>query len=165
MIVGELITRYEIANWGINNQVPIYKVPIYTAPVIFDEWAHVPCYNAATIIEDPNVRNYWGESLKAFWDAAFESDAVGGAIWGMIDDVFMLPGSCAGYGEWGIIDGWRRRKPEFWHTKKAYSPVRVLATSIEPPPSGRPLAVPVHNRFDHTGLEEWEGRGGGRGGG
>ncbi|OGD22206.1 MAG: hypothetical protein A2W03_06595, partial [Candidatus Aminicenantes bacterium RBG_16_63_16] len=134
------------------------------APVIFDEWAHVPCYNATTIIEDPNVRNYWGESLKAFWDSAFESDAMGGAIWGMIDDVFMLPGSCVGYGEWGIIDGWRRRKPEFWHTKKAFSPARVIATSIEPPPSGRPLAVPVHNRFDHTGLDEltlrwvWRGK-------
>jgi hypothetical protein len=134
------------------------------APVIFDEWAHVPCYNAATLVEDPNVRNFWGESLKAFWDGAFESDAVGGAIWGMIDDVFMLPGSCVGYGEWGIIDGWRRRKPEFWHTKKAYSPVRVSAASIAPPASGQPLAVPVHNRFDHTRLDEltlravWRGK-------
>ncbi len=132
-------------------------------PVIFDEWAHVPCYNSTTLTEDPNVRNFWGESLKAFWDAAFESDAVGGAIWGMIDDVFMLPGSCVGYGEWGIIDGWRRPKPEFWHTKKAYSPVRVPATSIDPPAPGQPLVVPVHNRFDHTRLDEvtfrWAWRG------
>lgn len=133
-------------------------------PVIFDEWAHVACYNSTTLIEDPNVRNFWGESLKAFWDAAFESDAVGGAIWGMIDDVFMLPGACVGYGEWGIIDGWRRRKPEFWHTKKAYSPVRVLAASVAPPSPGQPLSVPVHNRFDHTRLDElalrwvWRGR-------
>jgi beta-galactosidase len=124
------------------------------APVIFDEWAHVPCYNATTLVEDPNVRNFWGESLKAFWDGAFESEAVGGAIWGMIDDVFMLPGACVGYGEWGIVDGWRRRKPEFWHVKKAYSPVRLLATSIESAAAGQPLGIPVANRFDHTTLDE-----------
>jgi beta-galactosidase len=123
-------------------------------PVIFDEWAHVPCYDATTLVEDPNVRNFWGESIKRFWDAAFESEAVGGAIWGMIDDVFMLPGECVGYGEWGIIDGWRRRKPEFWHVKKAYSPVRVLTASLEVPAAGRPLVIPVFNRFDHTSLDE-----------
>lgn len=124
------------------------------APVIFDEWAHVPCYDATTLLLDPNVRNFWGEGLKKFWDAAFEGDAVGGAIWGMIDDVFELPRAAVGYGEWGIIDGWRRRKPEFWHTKKAYSPVRVLATSLEAPASRQPLAIPVANRFDHTRLDE-----------
>jgi beta-galactosidase len=133
-------------------------------PVIYDEWAHVPCYNATTLVEDPNVRNFWGESIKKFWDATFESEAVGGAIWGMIDDVFMLPGECVGYGEWGIIDGWRRRKPEFWHVKKAYSPVRVLATSLAVPAPGQPLAISVFNRFDHTSLDEltlrwtWLGR-------
>ena len=60
-------------------------------PVIFDEWAHVPCYNTSTLREDPNVRNFWGESIKEFWDKTFESEGVGGAIWGMIDEVFLLP--------------------------------------------------------------------------
>jgi len=132
-------------------------------PVIYDEWAHVSCYNRDTLVGDPNVRNFWGESLKRFWDKAFESDAVGGAIWGMIDEVFLLPESPAGYGPWGIVDGWRRKKPEFWHAKKAYSPVRLLKTALDDVTPGRPLRIPVHNRFDHTNLEEisiaWTWRG------
>jgi beta-galactosidase len=123
-------------------------------PVIFDEWAHVSCYNTATLKEDPNVRNAWGESLKKFWDKTYDSEAVGGAIWGMIDEVFMLPGSCVGYGPWGIVDGWRRKKPEFWHTKKAYSPVRVLQTEFQAVSPGQPLRIPVRNRFDHTNFCE-----------
>ncbi len=136
-------------------------------PVIFDEWAHVSCYNTPTLVEDPNVRNYWGESIRSFWDRMFESDGVGGAIWGMVDEVFLLPGGSVGYGPWGIVDGWRRKKPEFWHTQKAYSPVRVLQTKVKDFGPGQPLRVPVQNRFDHTNLAElevtWSGAGVGRG--
>jgi len=128
------------------------------APVIFDEWAHVPCYNTSTLREDPNVRNFWGESIKEFWDRTFESEGSGGAIWGMIDEVFLLPDGPAGYGPWGIVDGWRRKKPEFWHTKKAYSPVRVLAAEAKPPAPEEPWRIPVHNRHDHTNLRELEVR-------
>jgi beta-galactosidase len=127
-------------------------------PVIFDEWAHVPCYNTATLREDPNVRNFWGESIKEFWDRTFESEGIGGAIWGMIDEVLLLPDGPAGYGPWGIVDGWRRKKPEFWHAKKAYSPVRVLAAEVKPPPPGEPWRIPVQNRHDHTNLRELEVR-------
>jgi hypothetical protein len=125
-------------------------------PVIFDEWAHVACYNTPTLRQDPNVRNYWGESIKAFWDRTFESDGVGGAIWGMIDEVFLLPDGPVGYGPWGIVDGWRRKKPEFWHTQKAYSPAQVLETKVKEFKTGHPLRIPVYNRFDHTNLDELE---------
>jgi len=127
-------------------------------PVIFDEWAHVPCYNTSTLREDPNVRNFWGESIKEFWDKTFESEGVGGSIWGMIDEVFLLPDGTVGYGPWGIVDGWRRKKPEFWHTKKAYSPVRVLMAETKPPAPGQPWRIPVYNRHDHTNLRELEVR-------
>ena len=138
--------------------IVVEKFSCGRTPVIFDEWAHVPCYNTSTLREDPNVRNFWGESIKEFWDRTFESDSVGGAIWGMIDEVFLLPDGPVGYGPWGIVDGWRRKKPEFWHTKKAYSPVRLLATGAEDVRPGQPLHVPVHNRFDHTNLRELEVR-------
>ncbi len=147
-------------------------------PVIFDEWAHVACYNNYTVKEDPNIRDFWGRSLDSMWQKTFNADGgLGGAIWGMIDETFMLPealpgfnewwgildenvipaeysGNTIGYGEWGIVDTWRRKKPEFWNTKKAYSPVKLLNTTVENYVPGAPVSVPVYNRFDHTNFNE-----------
>ncbi|MDR2765658.1 MAG: beta-galactosidase, partial [Tannerella sp.] len=145
-------------------------------PALFDEWAHVPCYTYATLRDDPNIREFWGESLDRMWTNIFDvQGGLGGAIWGYIDEIFMLPepkagapwwktdakrsgeeysGNCVGYGEWGIIDVWRRKKPEFWSTKKAYSPVRLLTCRLTDFTPGEPLLLPVHNRFDHTNLNE-----------
>ena len=147
-------------------------------PMLFDEWSHVACYNNFELKEDPNVRNFWGQSLDSMWTYTFDSDGgLGGAIWCMIDETFMLPenlegfnqwwgildpniipatymGPCVGYGEWGIIDTWRRKKPEFWGTKKAYSPTKIYINQIDNFESGKDVLVPVHNRFDHTNFSE-----------
>ena len=146
-------------------------------PVLFDEWAHPACYTYATLREDPNIREFWGMSMDRMWSNLFESSGgLGGAVWGFVDETFMLPkpkagsaywktfartnkpedfsGDCVGYGEWGIVDVWRRKKPEFWSTKKACSPVRVLSTEIPEIAPGAALELPVYNRFDHTDLNE-----------
>ena len=147
-------------------------------PALYDEWAHVACYNNFELKADPNVRNFWGQSLDSMWTNIFEAEGgLGGAIWCMLDETFMLPldlpgfnewwgildknvipatymGPCIGYGEWGIVDTWRRKKPEFWATKKAYSPTRLLVKQIEHFQDGKELAIPVHNRFDHTNFSE-----------
>jgi hypothetical protein len=75
-------------------------------PVLFDEWAHVPCYNQETVKEDPNIRDFWGISLDTMWQNVFEADGgLGGAIWCMIDETFMLPEDLPGYTEWwGRLD-------------------------------------------------------------
>lgn len=146
-------------------------------PALFDEWAHPACYTFETLRNDPGIREFWGKSLDMMWDGVYNAPgALGGAIWGYIDDVFMLPdpkagepywiefarsgkpvdytGKCVGYGDWGIIDIWRRPKPEFWATKKAYTPVKVLdARAIDAAP-GQPVYLTVMNRFDHTNLNE-----------
>ena len=146
-------------------------------PALFDEWAHPACYTYATLQEDPNIREFWGHSLEKMWSGLFDApDGLGGAIWGYVDETFMLPepkvgtafwkefartakpedyqGKCVGYGEWGIVDVWRREKPEFWATKKAYSPVRLMTTEVPSFLSGQRLLLPVYNRFDHTDLNE-----------
>jgi len=138
--------------------------------VIFDEWAHVPCYTNETLRQDPNIREFWGQSLDMMWASIFENQGgLGGSIWCFVDESFMLPrqvsanpseplspDTCVGYGEWGIIDIWRRHKPEFWETKKAYSPIKVLQTEIKAFVGGTELFVPIYNRFNHTNLNETE---------
>jgi beta-galactosidase len=163
--------RGDIEQYGFN----IMRFAYAPMPVLFDEWAHVACYNKPTLLADPNVRNFWAQSLDSMWTNLFEADGgLGGAIWCMIDETFMLPdtldgfrnwwgwpegvldfeGPCVGYGEWGIIDTWRRKKPEFWGTKKAYSPARILVKNIRGSEPGKELRIPVHNRFDHTNFNE-----------
>lgn len=146
-------------------------------PALFDEWAHPACYTYATLQEDPNIREFWGHSIERMWSGLFDAPGgLGGAIWGYVDETFMLPepkvgtafwkefartakpedyqGKCVGYGEWGIVDVWRREKPEFWATKKAYSSVRLMTTEVASFLSGQRLLLPLYNRFDHTDLDE-----------
>lgn len=150
-------------------------------PAIYDEWAHPACYTYATLQEDPGIREFWGESIERLWNGVYNNrGALGGAIWGYVDERFMIPepkvgnddwreyahtakpegfrGHCVGYGDWGIVDIWRRKKPEFALTKRAYSPVRVENTgSVEAFP-GTPVYLSVINRFDHTDLSEIKAR-------
>lgn len=137
-------------------------------PRLHDEYAHIACYNLDELRRDPNVRNFWGESVFHAWDHIVRDDgALGGALWGGIDDAFYLPanvperhqrhsdGAVAGYGEWGSVwDAYHRPKPELWLTKKAYSPLRLFEREAKL--EGTRLTVPVENRYDHTCLSELE---------
>lgn len=155
-----------------------------TMPTFYDEWIHVLGHGAPEWFHDPNGRDYWGRSLDMAWTSLFPADgSLGGAIWNYIDDVTYLPdpglnlkthdrprrflapgsvrchtpvprGNVFGVARWGVIDEWRRKKPEFWNTKKAYSPVRVLVREVTDFQPGQPLSLPVHNRFDHSDLAE-----------
>lgn len=138
-----------------------------SSPVIHDEYAHIACYNLNELMRDNNVRNFWGESILRFWERIVNTTgALGGALWANIDDIFLLPdgvperhqqhslGSAAGYGEWGnMSDIWRRPKPEFWLTKKAYSPVR-LTEQPAGNPGDAPLMLSIKNWFNHTNLND-----------
>ncbi|MBX3255734.1 MAG: hypothetical protein KF862_16490 [Chitinophagaceae bacterium] len=124
-------------------------------PVLGDEWAHVACYNVTMLKNDPNVKDYWGRSLDSMWLNRFDVKGnLGGAIWGMIDETFHLPDTVTGYGPWGFIDVWRRKKTEFWNTRKAYSPVKVLTTNFNTTVKAVPISIPVKNRYNHINLDE-----------
>ena len=124
-------------------------------PVMHDEWTHIPCYNTFTLSSDPEVNDFFGESLDKMWSGCFTSKGgLGGAIWGMIDETFMLPDTCVGYGQWGIVDTWRRRKPEFWNAKKAYSPVHLVYDKDSVFAPGKDIVLDLFNRFDHTNISE-----------
>lgn len=135
-----------------------YDVP--PMPVIHDECTHIPCYDWKALRRDPALRDFWGETIGRFWRRIWETEgALGCAVWAGIDDVFIKNGVLQGR-TWGIVDGWRRKKPEYWHIRKGYSPIVI---DEEPRACGRGIAVSVYNRFNHTNLMEirvdWELKG------
>lgn len=151
-------------------------------PTIYDEWMHVLGHTADLWLHDPNSRDYWGRSIDKAWSKLFLANgSVGAAIWNYIDDMTICPeptgktsvgavrllpkakakipvtgekSNIYGTARWGIVDEWRRPKPEFWNVKKAYSPVKLLQTEVTDFTAGQPIVLPVLNRFDHTSLDE-----------
>lgn len=121
-------------------------------PVLHDEFAHGSAYYQASLSRDPGMRDFWGKSIKKFWERMFVTEGcLGGAMFAMIDD---NAGGAWAF-EWGAIDLWRRERPEYWHIRKAYSPVRI--NDEEPlvnPGLDRPLNIPVKNWYDHTNFNE-----------
>ncbi len=123
-------------------------------PVLFGEYCHLQTYNQREVFTDPGVRDQWGARFAQMYELMYQHEGnLGGALWSGIDDVFHLPdGSVEGYGYWGVIDGWRRAKPETFHVKKVYSPVRV--TTREVPAGESVLTIEVENRYNFASLSE-----------
>ena len=94
------------------------------------------------------------------WSYIYHSDRViGGAIWASHDDAFYLSatnhvGYAWHHGFWGLIDYWRRPKPEWWLARHIFTPV-WLETRHVPFVSGQKIVrVPVENRYAFTDLGE-----------
>ena len=128
------------------------KYTNFNRPVNFGEFCHLNAYNRHELVTDPGVRDAWGRGMSRMWENMWKSPGVvGGSLWAAIDDSFFIPdGRTVGYGTWGPIDGWRRPKPEYWHMKKAYSPVKLLVKEIDP----KTPTLRIENRFDHTNINQ-----------
>lgn len=124
-------------------------------PVTFDQHTHVNCYNRREIETDPELRDWWGRPMKEMWEAIrVDSRLLGSQVWAWSDDEFHLSSNrVVGYGEWGIVDAWRRRKPEWWNLKMAYCPIRIDTTLVERSDQGV-FTFDIENDFDFVSLEE-----------
>ncbi|MBN2651246.1 MAG: hypothetical protein JXR63_02605 [Spirochaetales bacterium] len=123
-------------------------------PLLFGEYSHVNVYNRQELVSDPGLREQWGEYFFAMWEKMYAADGIiGGAIWSGIDDYFVMDKDTAvGYGPWGVIDGYRRKKPEFWNVKKTYSPFRQLVAATD----GR-IEIAHRLKFSQPGDYRWFG--------
>ena len=130
---------------------------------------------------DPGDRDYYINPLVNVWDAVQTSKNVQGSmIWAWVDDIFLVPGRDSEYGRggigrsdhpldgiyhmpgrgivgdapWGFVDGWRRRKPEFWHIKMMMSPVHLRDRDLPQWKPGQAATFTVDNRYEFTNLSE-----------
>lgn len=129
------------------------KAGDFDKPLIYGEYCHLNVYNRRELITDPGVRNDWAMALAPTWENMYYTKGIlGGAIWSGVDDIFQMPnGDAVGYGPWGPIDVWRRPKPEYWHVKKIYSPIRVLTKELE---ATNTLELEIENRYTYLNLEK-----------
>ena len=80
-------------------------------PVLHDESTHVPASESQGILREPGIHDFWGERLDLFWKKVWSTDgALGAAIWAGIDNTKKAGDALEGP-PWGIVDGWRRKKP------------------------------------------------------
>lgn len=132
-------------------------------PIILDEYWHVPTYEPTELAVDPGTRVQWGDfgSLEqTIWNRLLATrNVIGGAIWGGIDEIFFLPNDKqVGYGPWGILDSWRREKPEYWIAKSVYSPVWIPVDRVDYNEGDESIQIPVENRYSFTNLSELKTR-------
>lgn len=130
-----------------------------TRPVMVDEYWHLPCYEKGDLALDPGLRDQWADGqdgVDGQWSQIrASSKLIGGAIWGGIDDIFQMPdGKITGYGEWGIIDSLRRKKPEYWGLQRVYSPVIIPIKQVGFIEGLQSLQIPVENHYSFTDLSD-----------
>ena len=151
-------------------------------PVLWDEcWCIYQGIfgDVAEMWLDPGIRDYYAEPLPAIYARMMRSRNIAGSqIWAWSDDLFCVPNRGLEYGRettrshfienqyrlpgrglvgdapWGVVDGWRRKKPEFWITKKLHSPVKLAETPAPLPAPGQPIRLAVENQYDFTDLAE-----------
>ena len=160
----------------------INKLEQQSRPVLWDEcwcifqgiWGDI-----AEMWLDPGIRDCYAAPLPPIYARMMESKRIAGTqIWAWSDDIFCVPNRGLEYGRdftrchfienqyrlphrglvgdapWGVVDGWRRKKPEFWITKKLHSPVKLKEAPIPLPAAGQLIKLAVENQYDFTDLSE-----------
>lgn len=108
---------------------------------------------------DNFVKSWVGGIHPGAWSYIYHSNRViGSEIWSGVDDIFIQPdgkviSSEAGNAYWGLIDGWRRPKPELYLSKFVFSPVWFPVRQLDFRPGQTSVRVPVENRYSFTDLD------------
>jgi hypothetical protein len=94
------------------------------------------------------------------WSFIYHSDhEIGASMWASLDDTFYFSATeYAGYsfvqGYWGLLDSWRRPKPEWWFYRHIFSPVWLETRHPAFTAGQTNLQVPAENRYAFTDFSE-----------
>lgn len=152
-------------------------------PVLYDEgMAIFHGWGMGAAMElDPGLRDYWVTAHPEPRDGIYAADnQMGVMIWAWVDDAALVPGRGVRYWRadtprmsfadrvyklpgrgiigdymWGTVDGWRRPRPEWWLTKKLFSPIQISEKPVAIPRAGEPVIVPVENRHTLANLKDF----------
>ena len=143
---------------------------------VFHGWGDL----AVSLEVDPGMHDYWVDRVPDVIRACFETEnQVGTMIWAWVDDAFWVPGRGIGYWRrdmtpirymdavyggpghgyvgdcaWGVVDAWRRPRPEWELCRQVYSPMQIQTAPLEP----GPVRVPVSNQNVFENLKIYECR-------
>lgn len=114
---------------------------------------------------DPGMSDLWSEALGKTWDKVWKYPSIlGSFIWEWqnqgIADKNPDKTTDFDYGldhlrqenNKGVVDAYRRPKPEWWIVKTVYSPVAIAARTVTPVEGACPVAITNHYSF--TDLKE-----------
>ncbi len=123
-------------------------------PILQDEVVHLPVYQSGALRRDPGVHVDWAATIDDFMSQLRATEGAAGlALWSGVDEQFHLPGGTRGFGPWGIVDIWRRRKPEWWGVRAAFCPVRLVLEGASE--DGGTVSIPVRNTLSFFSLAEY----------
>lgn len=86
---------------------------------------------------------------------------IGSEIWSGVDDIAFLPNGMVVSSEhgnacWGLVDGWRRPKPELELARFVFSPVWLPVRQLDYKPGRLSMRIPIENRYSFTDLNQFE---------
>jgi hypothetical protein len=131
---------------------------------------------------DPGMHDYWETGILGIRRQEIQyENQVGTMSWAWVDDAFLISGRgacCRRYDSpairytepiykmpgrgyqgdtvWGMIDAWRRPRPEWWLNKKIYTPILIEEKPLKRPEKGKPICVPVENMNWFANLNIYE---------
>jgi hypothetical protein len=159
----------------------VRKMSDHPRPVLFDEVLtifHGTEYLATELEIVPGMHDYWVEGVpEIIAEIRKAKNCLGAMQFSWTDDKFLVPNKgtsstrrsqdpiryterpykmpgrgILGEVAWGTLDGWRRPKPQFWLSKKIYSPIQI---EEKPLPATSPVVVKVENLNTYINLDQY----------
>ncbi|QDU71521.1 glycoside hydrolase family 2 TIM barrel-domain containing protein [Mucisphaera calidilacus] len=129
-------------------------------PIFYGEWAHIHEYAKGDFRTDPTVHDFWIHAYQQHIDYMHRTEKVlGGHLFYGVSFTIRMKNAWGGIvRDWGILDRYRRAKPEFWNVKKANSPLRLVKAEVSNDGQSVAFTLKNYSRFTPTRDYRWQAR-------